>query len=74
MTGLTEESMEYIISRLLDNANEAQQEWENNKTDPFCSGRRLAYYEMLDILKSEFDAHDADLKELGLDIDVNLYA
>lgn len=27
----------------------------------------MAYYEMLDILKSELEVQDQDLKELGLD-------
>lgn len=27
----------------------------------------MAYYEMLDILKSELEVRDQDLKELGLD-------
>lgn len=67
---LTREGIKYMISRLLDNANEAVEEGNQNKEDAFCQGRRLAYYEMLDILKTELDIRDQDLKEFGLDIDL----
>ena len=32
-----------------------------------AAGRRLAYYEMLDILRTELDVRGQDLKEFGLD-------
>lgn len=71
---LSNEAMKYIIARLVENANEAVAESEENKEDQFKSGRRLAYYEMLDILKNEIDARDVDLKEFGLNIDVDRIA
>lgn len=71
MNKLSEDSLKYIIARLIDNANEAVEESEKDKSDAFNQGRRLAYYEMLDILKSELDVRDADLKEFGLGFDVN---
>ena len=74
MSKISEESLKYIIARLVDNANEAVEENEKDKRDLFNQGRRLAYYEMLDILKSELDVREADLKELGLDFDVNKIA
>lgn len=67
---LTKEGIKYLISRLLVNANEAVEESEEHKDDQFCQGRRLAYYEMLDILKTELDVRDQDLKEFGLDINL----
>ncbi|MBC5689770.1 transposase [Mediterraneibacter sp. NSJ-55] len=74
MSKLSEESLKYIIARLVENANEAVEESDRDRNDLFNQGRRLAYYEMLDILKSELDARDADLKELGLDFDVDKIA
>lgn len=74
MSKLSEDSLKYIIARLVDNANEAVEESEKDKSDVFNQGRRLAYYEVLDILKSELDVRDADLKALGLDFDVNRIA
>ena len=67
---LSEEALKYIIGRLVDNANDAVEESKKDRSDIFSQGRRLAYYEMLDILKSELDVRDQDLKELGLDIDL----
>lgn len=67
---ITMESLKYIIARLLDNANDAVEEYREDKNNKFFAGRKLAYYEMLDILKTELDVRDEDLKELGLDIDL----
>lgn len=67
---LTKEGLKFIISRLLKNANEAAEESRENSSDEFAAGRRVAYYEMLDILKSELSIRDQDLKELGIDIDL----
>ena len=67
---LTREGIKYMIARLLENADEASKESSANKNDEFAAGRKVAYYEMLDVLKSELDVRDADLKEFGLDIDL----
>lgn len=74
MGKLNEDSLKYIIARLVENANDALEESEKDKSDAFNQGRRLAYYEMLDILKNELDVRDADLNELGLNFDVNKIA
>lgn len=74
MGKLNEDSLKYIIARLVENANDAVEESEKDKSDAFNQGRRLAYYEMLDILKNELDVRDADLNELGLNFDVNKIA
>ena len=67
MHGKTDqESLRYIISRLLKKYNEAIKECENDRSD-FAYGRRLAYYEILYIIQSELDIHDMDLKEFGID-------
>lgn len=67
---LSEDGIKYIISRLVDNAYEAAEDSRKDKTDDFAAGRKTAYYEMLDILKSELSIRDQDLKELGLDINL----
>lgn len=74
MNNLSETTLKYIVARLIDNANEALQESKEAPSDLFKAGRRLAYYEMLDVLQAELDAHDADLKEYGLNFDVNTRA
>ena len=66
---MTEASMKYIVARLVENANEALTESRREPKDAYAGGRREAYYEVLDVLKSELDAHDADLSEFGLTLD-----
>lgn len=70
---ITEDGIKYLIARLLERAKEAKQEYKESvsKDDKlFQSGRNSAYYEMLDILKSELSIREQDLKEWGLDINL----
>lgn len=67
---LSEESLKYIIGRLIERALEAKEESSKNKDDLFAAGRNVAYYEMLDMLQSELDARGQVLKEYGLDINL----
>lgn len=67
---LSPATVKYIIARVLKNANKAFDESDVNKKDEFYRGRRLAYYEVLDTIKSELIAHDQNLKEFGLDINL----
>lgn len=67
---LTKEMMQFIVSRILERAIEAFDEKKKDHKDLFKAGRGLAYYEVLDILKSELDCHGQDLKEYGLDVDL----
>lgn len=68
---LTEASLKYIIARLLDNAKDCMIEYKENPKNLFYDGKSLAYYEMLDTVKNELIARDVDLKEYGLDIDLD---
>ena len=63
------DEFKYIVSRVLDNANDAISEAKENPEDDFYKGRKMAYY-VLDTIKNELKARDADLKEFGLDIDL----
>ena len=38
--------------------------------DEFQAGRKLAYYEIADIIKCELCVRDADLSKFGLDVDL----
>lgn len=64
------DEFKYIVSRVLDNANDAISEAKENPEDDYYKGRKMAYYEVLDTIKNELKARDADLKEFGLDIDL----
>ena len=68
--GLSADSLKFIISRVLENANEALEEHKNNKGSEFYDGKTLAYYEVLEKNKNELETHDQDLKEYGLDLDL----
>ena len=63
---MTEAAMKYIVARLVEKAADALEERKQSPKDPYADGRCEAYYEMLDVLKSELDAHDVDLEEFGL--------
>ena len=67
---LTKEGIKYIIGRLLKNAQESIGEWDKDKSNLFYDGKALAYYEMLDIIKAELDIREQDLKEFGLDVNL----
>lgn len=64
---MSEDAVKYIIARVVDNANDALEEAKKNKDDDFYKGKKLAYYEILDTIKNELDINDQDLKEFGLD-------
>lgn len=70
---LTEESLKYIIARVLEYANDALKENDDND---FLGGKKLAYIEVLNCIQNELIIHEMDLKEFGLDIDVinSIYA
>ena len=45
-------------------------EGDEDKSNLFYDGKALAYYEMLDIIKAELDIREQDLKEFGLDVNL----
>lgn len=70
MNKMNDEAIKYILSRVLDNANDALKESRENKDDDFYKGKKMAYYEVLDTIKNELEAREQDLKEFGLDINL----
>ena len=67
---MSEETIKYIIARVISNANDALDESKKNPGDVFYEGRKLAYYEILDTIKNDLDINDQDLKEFGLDVNL----
>ena len=65
---LSKDGIAYIVSRVLDNAKDAKEEYENNRDDAFYQGKNLAYYEILDTIKNELEIKEEDLKDYGLDL------
>ena len=70
MKKMRESALQYILSRMLDNANDTMKELKNNPKDLFYQGKQLAYYEMIDTIKNELEAHNQVIKEYGLDFDL----
>lgn len=68
---MNDEVVKYLIERLLVNAKEASDESKADRSDVFAQGKNLAYYEMLDILKSELEIRDISLKDYGIDVDID---
>ena len=67
---MTEESYKYIIERIVQNAFDSLEESKKNPKEAYYTAHKLAHYEILDIIKTELFVRDADLKEFGLDIDL----
>ena len=67
---LTKDGIKYIIARLLERAKESVTETKENPENDFEAGRNMAYYEMLDILKTELDIKEQDLEEFGLNLNL----
>lgn len=64
---MTESELEFIISRVIKNAEDAVEESKNDNS-AFLDGKKLAYYEILDTIRNELVIREIDLKRFGLDI------
>lgn len=67
MNNITENELEYIIARVLENAIEAHKDKDKSE---FVSGKKLAYYEILDTIKNELLVRDIDVSKYGLNFDL----
>ena len=65
---MSREGVKYIIGRVIKNAEEAMVERKQDPENAFLHGRAQAFYETLDIIKSELTVREEDLKEYGLDV------
>lgn len=65
MRSLTTSELEFIISRVLDNAKDVSLSEDNSE---FTQGKKLAYYEMLDTIKNELVVREVDIENFGIDI------
>ncbi len=63
---LTNAELEFIIGRIIKNAEDVLEE-EKNEKDDFIDGKKLAYFEVLDSIKNELSVRDVDTEELGID-------
>lgn len=68
---MTIEFLRFLIARILEYAHEATADMRADMQNEFKSGRQLAYYEVLDVIQAEAEAYGLDLKELGLDLNLD---
>ena len=70
---MTNELFNSIVLRLLDNVNDILEDEKKDPDSDFIKGEKLAYYIVLDIIKSrlELETEDYDLSSCGLDIDLD---
>lgn len=60
----------YIVERIVERARETAKESREDREDSFKDGRALAYYEVLDILRTELSVREISLEKIGLDFDL----
>ena len=66
---ISNESYKFIVSRILERAFESIEEAKESGHE-FDKGRKLAYYEMADMIKSELYVRGISLDDFGLNIDL----
>ena len=64
------EGISYIVERIVERAREAVEESRENREDSFKDGRALAYYEVLDIVRTELSVREISLEKIGLSFDL----
>jgi len=60
------DGISYIVGRIVERAREAVEESKDDREDGFKDGRALAYYEVLDILRTELSVREISLDKIGL--------
>ncbi|GBG95061.1 hypothetical protein LFYK43_15200 [Ligilactobacillus salitolerans] len=67
---MNEDTIKFLAARIIEKAKETASESANKNEDEFFVGKKLAYYEVLDILQSELYVRDVDLEKFGLNLDL----
>ena len=67
---MTDYGFQFIVERIIKNAYESLKDAEENPGVEYYEGHKIAHYEILDIIKAELEVREEDLKEYGLDIDL----
>lgn len=68
---MNEQLIKSCIEKILERAKEASAESKKDRSDLFNSGRNLAYFEVLDMLRNELEANGYDVASLGMNIDID---
>lgn len=64
---MNQDIIAYLINRLLAAAKENSDQAKADNSNEFLQGKNLAYYEMLDMLKSGIEMYDLDISDYDLE-------
>lgn len=67
---MTDYGFQFIVERIIKNAYDSLKDAKENPDEEYYGGHIIAHYEILDIIKTELKTRDEDLKEYGLDINL----
>lgn len=67
---MTDYGFQFIVERIIKNAYESLNDARENSGSDYHAGHIIAHYEILDIIKTELEVRDEDLKEYGLDMNL----
>ncbi len=67
---MTDYGFEFIVERIIKNAYESLNGAKENPNDEYQTGHIIAHYEILDIIKTELEVRGENLKDYGLDMDL----
>ncbi|MBQ7014728.1 MAG: transposase [Clostridia bacterium] len=67
---MTDYGFEFIVERIIKNANESLNEAKENPNDEYQNGHIIAHYEILNIIKTELEVRGENLKDYGLDMNL----
>ena len=67
---MTDYGFQFIVERIIKNAYESLNDAKENPSSDYYGGHVIAHYEILDIIRTELMVRDEDLKEYGLDMNL----
>ena len=70
MNILTDYGFQFIVERIIKNAYESLNDARENPGSDYHGGHIIAHYEILDIIKTELEVRGENLKDYGLDVNL----
>ena len=67
---MTDYVFQFIVERILKNAYESLNDARENPGSDYHGGHIIAHYEILDIIKTELEVRGENLKDYGLDVNL----
>ena len=67
---MTDYGFQFIVERIIKNAYESLNDARENPGSDYHGGHIIAHYEILDIIKTELEVRGENLKDYGLDVNL----